>query len=123
MNRLLSRPLQPFVALAAFASLLLNQALVVPSLRVLQVFDCRGSPLLPARVTTVSPDAVTDLASHQRRYLAQEAVAPQVLAEHPLLRLQAGMPADVSVAAPPRSLLRYLLEPLGLFARRALREP
>jgi PrtD family type I secretion system ABC transporter len=39
MNWLLSRPLRPFVVLAAFASLLLNLALVVPSLYMLQVFD------------------------------------------------------------------------------------
>ena len=33
------------------------------------------------------------------------------------------MPAEVFVTTPPRSLLQYLLEPLGIFARRALREP
>ena len=32
------------------------------------------------------------------------------------------MPAEVFVTTPPRSLLQYLLEPLGIFARRALRE-
>jgi membrane fusion protein, epimerase transport system len=89
----------------------------------LSAFDRRSSPLLPARVTTVSPDAVTDPASRQPWYLAQVAVTPQALAEHPQLRLQAGMPAEVFVTTPPRSLLRYLLEPLGLFASRALREP
>ena len=45
------------------------------------------------------------------------------LAAHPQLRLQAGMPAEVFVTTPPRSLLRYLLEPLGVFGRRAMREP
>jgi len=89
----------------------------------LSAFDRRGSPLLPAVVSTVSPDAVTDPATRQPWYLAQVAVAPQALAEHPQLRLQAGMPAEVFVTTPPRSLLRYLLEPLGLFAQRALREP
>jgi PrtD family type I secretion system ABC transporter len=39
MNWMLSRPLRPFTLLAAGASLLLNLALVVPSLYMLQVFD------------------------------------------------------------------------------------
>ena len=39
MNWLLLRPLRPFTLLAASASLLLNLALVVPSLYMLQVFD------------------------------------------------------------------------------------
>jgi membrane fusion protein, type I secretion system len=33
------------------------------------------------------------------------------------------MPAEVFVTTPPRSLLQYLLAPLNVFARRALREP
>ncbi len=39
MNWLLLKPIRPYVALAALASLLLNLALVVPSLYMLQVFD------------------------------------------------------------------------------------
>ena len=38
-------------------------------------------------------------------------------------QMRAGMPAEVFVATPPRSLLVYLLEPLDVFARRAMREP
>ena len=39
MNWLLLKPIRPFITLAALASLLLNLALVVPSLYMLQVFD------------------------------------------------------------------------------------
>jgi PrtD family type I secretion system ABC transporter len=39
MNWLLLRPLRPYLTLAAIASLLLNVALIVPSLYMLQVFD------------------------------------------------------------------------------------
>jgi PrtD family type I secretion system ABC transporter len=39
MNWMLSRPLRPFTLLASGASLLLNLALIVPSLYMLQVFD------------------------------------------------------------------------------------
>jgi hypothetical protein len=44
-------------------------------------------------------------------------------ARRPELRLQAGMPVEVFITTPPRSLLEYLLEPVGVFTRRALREP
>src|SRR5688572_5970020 len=39
MNWLLSKPIRPWVALAALASLLLNLALLIPALYMLQVFD------------------------------------------------------------------------------------
>ena len=89
----------------------------------LSAFNQRATPLLQAVVTAVSPDAMVDPASKQAWYVAQVAVLPSALAGQPQLRLQAGMPAEVFVTTPARSLLAYLLEPLGLFARRALREP
>ncbi|HEY0858647.1 MAG TPA: HlyD family type I secretion periplasmic adaptor subunit [Albitalea sp.] len=89
----------------------------------LSVFEARSTPLLPAVVTSVSPDAVTESGGKQAWYAAQVEVKAEALAAHPQLRLQAGMPAEVFVTTPPRSLLRYLLEPLGVFGRRALREP
>jgi HlyD family type I secretion membrane fusion protein len=89
----------------------------------LAAFNSRSTPLLKATVTTVSPDAVTDPATRQPWYGAQVEVPAEELARHPELRLQAGMPAEVFITTEPRSLLAYLLEPLGLFARRALREP
>ena len=89
----------------------------------LSAFDTRRTPLLPAKVVSVSPDVISDAAGKQSWYLAQVEVDREQLAAHPQLRLQAGMPAEVFVTTPPRSLLQYLLEPLGLFARRALREP
>ena len=89
----------------------------------LAAFDMRRTPLLQAVVTTVAPDATTDAAGRQSWYAAQVEVRPDELTSHPQLRLQAGMPAEVFVTTQPRSLLQYLLEPLGIFARRALREP
>ncbi|CAG1016645.1 Type I secretion system membrane fusion protein PrsE [Burkholderiaceae bacterium] len=89
----------------------------------LSAFEARSTPLLPAVVTSVSPDAVTESGGKQSWYAAQVEVKADALAAHPQLRLQAGMPAEVFVTTPPRSLLRYLLEPLGVFGRRALREP
>lgn len=89
----------------------------------LAAFDSRTTQMLPARVTRVAPDAVTDPATRLATYAAQVEVDASELARYPRLRLQAGMPAEVFVTTPSRSLVEYLLEPLGLFARRALREP
>ncbi|WKB52229.1 HlyD family type I secretion periplasmic adaptor subunit [Eleftheria terrae] len=89
----------------------------------LSAFDFRSTPLLAARVLAVAPDAQQDPQTRQSWYSAQVEVAAEELARHPQLRLQAGMPAEVFITTPPRSLLQYLAQPLGLFARRALREP
>jgi len=89
----------------------------------LAAYDSRRVPLLPATVRSVSPDAVADAAGQPPRYRAQVEVAADELARHPELRLQAGMPVEVFITTPSRSLLEYLLEPVGVFARRAMREP
>ena len=89
----------------------------------LSAFDARRTPLLAATVRSVSPDAVVDTAQQRSSYRAQVAVSAAELARHPGLRLQAGMPAEVFITTAPRSLVEYLLEPLGGFARRGLREP
>ncbi len=89
----------------------------------LSAFNSRSTPLLPAKIVGVSPDAVIDPESKQSWYVARVEVQTDELAKYPQLRLQAGMPAEVFVTTPARSLLEYLLEPLGDFARRALREP
>jgi HlyD family type I secretion membrane fusion protein len=89
----------------------------------LAAFDSRSTPLLPATVTVVSPDALADPATGRAGYVAQVEVSAPALRRHPELRLQAGMPAEVFVTTPARTLLHYLLQPLRLHAWRALREP
>jgi HlyD family type I secretion membrane fusion protein len=89
----------------------------------LAAYNSRRTPLLPAKVISVSPDAIVDADNQQSWYVAQVEVRTDELAKYPQLRLQAGMPAEVFVTTPARSLLDYLLEPIGDFARRALREP
>jgi HlyD family type I secretion membrane fusion protein len=88
----------------------------------LAAYDSRRAPLLPATVRSVAPDAVAE-ADGRPSYRAQVEVAAGELAHHPELRLQAGMPVEVFITTPSRSLLEYLLEPLRVSARRALREP
>lgn len=89
----------------------------------LSAFDFRSTPLLLATVTAVAPDATTDPAGQRTWYAAQVEVRHDELLRNPQLRLQAGMPAEVFITTPPRSLWQYLIEPLGIAARRALREP
>ena len=88
----------------------------------LAAFDTRRVPLLPATVRSVTPDAAA-AGDGPPSYRAQVEVSAAELARHPGLRLQAGMPVEVFITTPSRSLLQYLIEPLGIFARRALREP
>jgi HlyD family type I secretion membrane fusion protein len=85
-------------------------------------YDARRTAPLPALVAHVAPDAERD-ESGMAWYRARLEIGAEALAAQPGLRLQAGMPAEVFVSTAPRSLLAYLLEPLGLFAGRAMREP
>lgn len=89
----------------------------------LAAYDPRRTGLLDGVVTQLAPDAAPDPLTRLPRVLAQVEVDPAALREAGGLRLQAGMPAEVYLATAPRSLVAYLLEPLGLFAGRALREP
>jgi len=86
-------------------------------------FDARRQPLLPGRVRFVSADRVTAADGRDAWYVATVEVDAAALAKQPLLRLQAGMPAELFITTGERSLLQYLAEPFGLFTQRALREP
>jgi hypothetical protein len=56
-------------------------------------------------------------------FVAQLSLDPAELARHSDIRLQTGMPAEVYVSTPARSMLSYLLGPIDSFRLRALREP
>lgn len=89
----------------------------------LSAFDARVVPRLPARVDFVSPDRVTDAQTGAAWYVVYLHVSEPALAGFPGLKLQTGMPAEVYIATAPRSLWRYLVEPIDAFRQRALREP
>lgn len=78
-------------------------------------------PPLPGRVSFVSPDRVTGPGGESFFTVTVE-VEAEALRHQPTVRLQPGMPAELYVTTAERSLVQYLLEPLGLFTRRALRE-
>jgi HlyD family type I secretion membrane fusion protein len=88
----------------------------------LSAFDARTTPLLPGTVVFVSPDRVTRQGGDSW-FVATVELDAAALERHPELRVQAGMPAELFVTTPERTLLEYLARPLGIFANRALREP
>ena len=88
----------------------------------LSSFDARTTPLLPGRVVFISPDRVTNQ-DGESWYVANVEVDATALREHPDIRLQPGMPAELFVTTPARSVFAYLAKPLNAFTSRAMREP
>jgi HlyD family type I secretion membrane fusion protein len=89
----------------------------------LSVFDARTTPPLPGTVAQVSADRFTSSESGASWYVANVEIDAAELARHPELPLRAGMPAEIFVATPERTLFQYLAKPLSAFAVRAMREP
>ena len=91
--------------------------------RLVNAFDARTAPLLPGKVVFVSADRVTGRDAGEAWYVASVELDAAAVARHAGLRLQAGMPAELYVTTPARTLLGYLARPLTDFAHRAMREP
>ena len=86
--------------------------------------DARRTPLLPAKVTFVSADRVTQPETGKSWFDVTVEVDAQALDQrNPSMRLQAGMPAELFVTTGDRTLFEYLAKPLRAFSQRALREP
>jgi multidrug efflux pump subunit AcrA (membrane-fusion protein) len=88
----------------------------------LAAFDARTTPLLPGRVTFVSPDRVTDADSGESWFTATVEVDAAALEHHPDIQLKAGMPAELFVTTSDRTLFDYLVSPITVFTNRAMRE-
>jgi len=86
-------------------------------------FDARTTPLLPGKIVFVSPDRVTRPNSAESWFVATVELDAAALQNHPQVRLQAGMPAELYVTTSERTLFEYLARPLAVFASRAMREP
>jgi HlyD family type I secretion membrane fusion protein len=89
----------------------------------LTAFDYRTAPRLPGKVVFVSPDRFTAPETGDSWFVANVEVDATALREHPQIRLQSGMPAELFVTTPERTLFEYLARPLTAFASRAMREP
>jgi HlyD family type I secretion membrane fusion protein len=89
----------------------------------IDAFDARTTPMLAGRVTFVSPDRVTSSDGRDAWFVANVEVDMHALPPSASpLALRPGMAAELYVATGERSLFEYLAKPLGLFARRAMRE-
>jgi HlyD family type I secretion membrane fusion protein len=89
----------------------------------LTAYEYRTMPMLSARVISVSADRVDDPRSASAWFNVLLDVDTAQLEKFPGTRMQAGMPAEVYVTTPPRSLFDYLARPLLIFSRRGMREP
>jgi HlyD family type I secretion membrane fusion protein len=89
----------------------------------LSSFDARTTPLLPGKVVFVSPDRMTAPETGESWFVATVEVDATELQRHTEIRLQPGMPAELFVKTPERTLFEYLAKPLTTFARHAMREP
>jgi len=89
----------------------------------LSAFDARTVPLLPAKVVFISPDRVTEPDTSESWFVATVEVDAASLKNYPQIHLHAGMPAELFVTTPERTLFQYLTKALNLFASRAMREP
>ncbi len=88
----------------------------------LAAFDARTTPLLPGRVTFVSPDRMSDPDTGESWFAATVEVDAAALEHHPEIRLKAGMPAELFVTTSDRTLFEDLVDPITAFTNRALRE-
>jgi HlyD family type I secretion membrane fusion protein len=89
----------------------------------LSAFDAQTTPLLPGKVVFVSPDRITAPETGESWFVATVEVDAAALEHHPEIRLKAGMPAELYVKTPERTLFQYLAKPLDAFASKAMREP
>ena len=88
----------------------------------LAAFDARTTPMLPGRVTFVSPDRMSDAETGESWFAATVEVDAAALKHHPEVQLKAGMPAELFVTTSDRTLIEYLVDPITAFTNRALRE-
>jgi HlyD family type I secretion membrane fusion protein len=88
----------------------------------LAAYDARTTPMLPGRVTFVSPDRMGDPETGESWFTATVEVDAAALQHHPHIKLKAGMPAELFVTTSDRTLFEYLVEPVTAFTNRALRE-
>lgn len=87
----------------------------------LSTVNPHGRSSFDGRVTTLSPDRITDPQTGQGYYLARVAIdGEQVQAAD--VELQAGVPAVVNITTDRRSFLQYLFRPLGDAFSGAMRE-
>ena len=87
----------------------------------LTAYRMRELPVLPGRVTLVSPDIATTSSGNQY-YTIRAELEPDALQHFPEVRLFAGMPVEIYVLGEKRTPLSYFWTPIRHAARRAFRD-
>ncbi|EWY37053.1 hypothetical protein N825_21650 [Skermanella stibiiresistens SB22] len=85
-------------------------------------FQTGTTPRVDGTVSWVSADALTDDRTQASYYLARIRLEETSRAKLGDLRLSPGMPLEGFVVSTPRTMLEYLIQPLGNRFRRAFRE-
>ena len=87
----------------------------------LTAYRMRELPVLPGRVTLVSPDIATTSNGNQY-YTIRAELEPDALQHFPEVRLFAGMPVEIYVLGEKRTPMSYFWMPIRHAARRAFRD-
>lgn len=88
----------------------------------LTAFNLRTTPELVGRVSAISPDSVTDVATNRTFYRAKISLSEFELAKLGDQTLLPGMPVEVFAKTGERSPMNYLLQPLTNQLAHAMRE-
>ena len=89
----------------------------------LTAYPSRTTPLVPGAVAYVSGDRMVDPQTGAAYYVVHIDVTERSLEQAGNLRLQAGMPAEIFIRTDSRTAVDYLLAPVTVYLRRAMREP
>jgi HlyD family type I secretion membrane fusion protein len=85
-------------------------------------FHGKVLPILTGRITSLSRDRLTDEATRMPYFLARVVVNTEPLPAEVRDRIVAGMPVEVIIPTGERTMFDYLVRPLGMRMRKALRE-
>lgn len=89
----------------------------------LQAYSSYRVPKIPAEVLTVSADAVSDAETKKTFFRAELRIRPDDLRKLPKgVKLYPGMPATVMIKTGKRTVMSYLIGPIGEIIGKSLRE-
>jgi len=85
-------------------------------------FHSRTIPVINGEIRSVSQDRLSDEATHSAYYLAVVNVPDKNLPPELQGKLRAGLPAEIVAPTGSRSMLQYIMQPLGNALRKSMRE-